>query len=211
MSAATTVLRDGDIIELGNVSWELYSQLRDDPVRARIRMSYLDGELSLMSPSGPHERINRLLERLVWAWCEVHDLPIASFGSTTFRREPQAGLEPDTCFYLEHEPLVRAREDLDLAIDPPPDLAIEVEISSRADQRMKIYASLGVPEVWRTDGDSVSFTILQPDGDYRDVAESRSLPGLSASDLARFLEQRLTTDETTLLRDFRAWAARQPQ
>lgn len=205
MPAQLAQPRDGDVIHLRNVDWSLYTQLRDDPARARIRMTYLDGELSLMSPSGPHERINRLLERLVCAWCEVHNLPIATFGSTTFRRETQqAGLEPDTCFYLEHEALVRSREEIDLAIDPPPDLAIEVDITSSSEPRMTIYAHLGVPEVWRTDGDSLAFHELQPNGEYRPIPVSRALPGLRAVDLQPFLDRRLEVDETTLLKEFRA-------
>lgn len=198
---------DGDTVVLKNVSWELYGQLRDDPRRGRVRMTYLDGELALMSPSGPHERINRLLEQLVGQWCDVQEIARACFGSTTYRREShQAGLEPDTCFYLENEPLVRGREDLDLAIDPPPDLAIEVDIASSSEPRMTIYASLGVPEVWQTDGERLTFWELTPAGHYVERSESRALPGLRAEQLVRFLERRQHVDDTTLLREFAAWA-----
>jgi Uma2 family endonuclease len=201
---------DGDTIVLRNVSWELYETLRDDPERVRIRMSYLDGELSLMSPSGPHERINRLLEQFVGRWCDVHNIPRACFGSTTYRREAQqAGLEPDTCFYIENEPLVRGREELDLTIDPPPDLAIEVDISSTSEPRMSIYAHLGVPEVWRTDGKRITFWKLSSGDHYIETAGSLSLPGLKADQLLPFLQRRQSVDDTTLLREFVEWAQQQ--
>lgn len=202
MSTATR--SDGGSVFLQNVSWELYTQLRDDPERDRVRMTYQQGVLELMSPSGPHERINRILERLIGVWCEVHEIPMASFGSTTYRSERRRlGLEPDSCFYFENEAAVRGHEEIDLTIQPPPDLAIEVDISSSSTRRMSIYAGLGVPEVWRTDGEGLWMFHLDESGEYVEIAESQALARLRPEDLTSFLAKRLELDDTTLGRQFR--------
>jgi Uma2 family endonuclease len=152
----TTAQTDGDYVVLRNVSWELYQALRDDPERDGVRMTYYQGVLELMSPSGPHERLNRTLGGLVETWCEAHEIPYANFGSTTYREEhAKAGLEPDTCYYIQHEAEMRNNEEVDLSRDPPSDLALEVDIKSSTKGRMPIYAELGVPEVWRLTADSL--------------------------------------------------------
>lgn len=206
MAMLTPLRSDGDRITLPNVGWRLYAQLRDDPSRSGVRMTYHRGVLELMSPSGPHERICRLLELLVAEWCVHHRIARATFGSTTYRREDlQSGLEPDACFYIEHEADVRDHEEIDLAIHPPPDLALEVEISRSAAGRLAIYAEMGVPEVWRTDGDVLRMFRLDDQGTYREVRESQALPGLKPDDLCRFLALRTEVDESTLTIQFREW------
>ena len=204
---STAAVRDGERIALRNVSWDLYTQLRDDPERGGIRMTYRRGLLELMSPSGPHERVNRLLESLVAEWCVHHRIPRATFGSTTYRREDRAsGLEPDSCFYFENESLVREMEEIDLDVQPPPELAIEVEISHPAGSvRMEIYADLGVKEVWRTNGTWLRMFRLTADGRYSEVTESVALPPLTPDDLMMFLGRRGEMDETSLTLEFRRW------
>jgi Uma2 family endonuclease len=198
-------VHDGDRILLRNVSWELYTELRDDPERDRVRMTYRHGVLELMSPSSPHERIKRILELLVTCWCRHHRLPLGSFGSTTYRlQEKESGLEPDSCFFIENEEAVRRSEEVDLTIQPPPDLAIEVEISHSAQSRMDIYADLGVPEVWRTNGVRLNMLRLV-DGAYEPIPESMALPGLRPSDLLHFVGMRFELDETSLADAFDAW------
>jgi Uma2 family endonuclease len=191
-------------VYLRNVSWELYTQLRDDPERDHVYMTYFRGGLELMSPSGPHERMKRILEGLVTAWFEERELPYASFGSTTYRRKDrESGLEPDTCFYIEHETQVRDHENVDLERDPPPDLALEVDIRSSSQGRLPIYAQLGVPEVWRTNGEWLTFYQLDETREYREIPVSEALPGLTPELVLRFLQQRYELDELSLLRGFR--------
>lgn len=209
MSTVTATRTDGDRFVLRDVSWERYIDLRDDPTQLRVRMTYFRGVLELMSPSGPHERINRLLEGLLRAWCEAQNIPVAGYGSTTYRREQsEAGLEPDSCFYIEHEAVIRNHEEVDLSIDPPPDLSIEVDIRASSIGRLPIYAALSVPEVWRTNGDWLKIYRLE-EGEYVEVPASVSLPGFSAVQAMKFLARRTEQDETTLIREFRAWAASQ--
>ncbi len=200
--------RDGDCIVLRDISWERYLELRDDPAQMRVRMTFHNGVLELMSPSGPHERINRLLEGLLRAWCEGQNISLASFGSTTYRLEKsKAGLEPDSCYYIEHAAEMRNREEVDLSIDPPPDLAIEVDIRASSLGRLPIYASLGVPEVWRTNGEWLKIYRLE-EAAYVEVPASLSLPGFSSTAVMQFLERR-NEDEISLIREFRTWAAAQ--
>src|SRR5262245_37165437 len=137
-------------LRLSCIPWEAYvvftDQLGDQP----IRVTYDRGEMEVMSPSNRHENRKRLLGRLLEALTEEMEIDIYSSGSMTCRREELArGLEPDECYWIEHEPVVRGRDDIDLDTDPPPDLALEIEISRSALDRMSIYAALRVPEVWR--------------------------------------------------------------
>jgi Uma2 family endonuclease len=204
---STVLARDGERVLLRNVDWRLYTLLRDDPERRNVRMTYYQGVLELLSPSGPHERINRILQQLVTEWCQVHGIEYASFGSTTYRSETLSlGLEPDTCFYFQNEALVRDHEEIDLETDPPPDLAIEVDISTSSQRRLLLYTELGVPEVWRTNGEQLEMLALGRSSKYRKIAGSRALPGLSPADLMRFLARRYELGEAALVREFRAWA-----
>jgi Uma2 family endonuclease len=207
-TALTTAQTNGDRVVLRNVSWELYKELRDDPERDRVRMTYYRGVLELMSPSGPHERMNRTLEDLVQAWCEAHEIRYANFGSTTYREEAaKAGLEPDTCYYIQHEAEMRNNEEVDLTRDPPPDLALEVDFRSSSKGRMPIYAALGVPEVWRLNADSLRMYRLTEAGVYEEIASSLALPGLHPDLLMRFLQRRGEIDTMSLRREFRDAAA----
>jgi Uma2 family endonuclease len=209
MSTTTAARTDGDRFVLRDVSWERYVSLRDDPTQYRVKMTYFRGVLELMSPSGPHETIKRVLEQLIEVWCDVHDIPYKAFGSTTYRREDQAaGLEPDSCYYIQGVDAIGERVDLDLMVDPPPDLAIEVDISSRSSRRLPIYAALGVPEVWRTNGEWLHMYQLVGGG-YLEIEESESLPGLMRCELVDFLRRSNHTHNLQFTREFRVWAASQ--
>lgn len=207
MSTATNPRTDGDRFVMRDVSWERYVDLRDDPTQLRVKMTYFRGVLELMSPPGPHERINRVLERLIDAWCEIHGIPSKAFGSTTYRRQDHAaGLEPDSCYYIQSAELLGAIEELDLTIDPPPDLAIEVDITSSSSGRLPMYAALGVPEVWRTNGEWLRVYHLVGN-EYREASESEALPGLPIGDFMDFIRRRNDTNSLQFIREFRTWAA----
>lgn len=200
---------DGDRIVLRDINWGRYIELRDNPAQRHIRMTFFGGELTLMSPSRVHERLKELLAQFIRVWAEEQGLPLSSAGSTTLRSpEMMAALEPDSAFYLKHAPQMWERDDFDPANDPPPDLAVEIDVSSSSLGRMAIYASLGVPEVWRTDGDMLTVSVLR-DGNYHFSSTSVALPGLSLEVVMSFLNRRTEEDEITLIREFRTWAASQ--
>jgi len=158
-----------------------------------------------MVPSHDHERYRSLLGRLIETLTLELDLPCDAAGSTTWRKQLEdRGLEPDECYYLANAERVSGRK-VDLEVDPPPDLAIEVEISRGAFDRLRIYAALGVPEVWRFDGEALRVEQLQADGTYREVAVSPSLPFLPPEEVVRWLRLADTMGQTPWLRQFREW------
>ena len=113
------------------------------------------------------------------------------------------GLEPDECFDLENEPRVRGKEEIDLAVDPPPDLAVGIELSPATRDRMSIYAALRIPEVWRFDGTRLSVHQLVASGEYVESPLSRYFPKIVIAELLEFIERRTQTDENSLLKSFR--------
>lgn len=159
-----------------------------------------------MTLSHGHERCSSLLGRFVEVTTEELNMPMQSGGSTTFGREElERGLEPDRCYYLENEPLVRDKDEIDLETDPPPDLAIEVDVSRSSLDRMGIYAAIRVPEVWRFDGETLRVFRLNKRGKYAEAARSQHFPFLPLSEVAQFLQRRTEMDETSLVRSFRRW------
>jgi Uma2 family endonuclease len=194
---------------LSSIPWEGYVAIRDGLGERPVRVTYDRGELEIMSPSNRHENRKKLLGRLIEALTEEMGIDIYSSGSMTFQREDLLrGLEPDECYWVENEPNVRGRDDLDLEKDPPPDLALEVEITRSALDRMSIYAALGVPEVWRWDGKTLIAHVRTTRGTYRKSDRSKAFPFLPLSEFAGFLEP-TKLSETQLLRSFRAWVRNQ--
>jgi Uma2 family endonuclease len=197
--AATRVVLEG-------IRWSTYEALLEDLGDHPTHLTFDDGRLEIMSPLKRHEWSKTLIGRLIETLTEELDIPIQSGGSTTFRKQVRKkGLEPDECYWVAHEPQVRGKEDLDLSEDPPPDIAIEIEISRSALDRMGIYAAIGIPEVWRYDGTSLVVEHLQADRVYRPAERSPSFPWLPLAKLAEHLERRKAIDETRWVREFRAW------
>ena len=191
---------------LNGVSWSTYEALLADLEQGGIRLTYDQGRLEIVSPSRQHEHFKRLIGRMIEAMTEELDIPVMSTSSWTLRLElKRRGLEADESYYVANEPKVRRREDLSLDRDPPPDLAIEVEISSPWIEKAAIYADLGVPEVWRYDGRRLSVELLQADGTYAASPTSAAFPFLPIEKLEAFLDRRADTDETTWIRQFRVW------
>ncbi len=196
-------------LRLSAIPWETYVLYSDGLGPRHIRVTYDRGEMEVMTLSSKHERKKTLLARLVEALTEEMNIDIASFGSMTCRRVGlKRGLEADEAYWIENEPCVRGREDIDLDVDPPPDLALEVEVSRSTLNRMAIYAALRVPEVWRWDGKVVRVFLLTARGTYRHSDRSKAFPFLPLQKLAEFLN-RSDLSETQLLRTFRAWVRKQ--
>jgi Uma2 family endonuclease len=187
-----------------NVEWDAYRTISRVLAGRHVRLTYDRGTLELMTISGTHGNCGWLLGRLIAVLSEEHELPIKGFSDMTCSREDLArGLEPDHCFYITNEPLVRQLEDIDLEQDPPPDLGIEVDISRSSQSRMGIYAALKVPEVWRYDGASLVFNRLNAKGQYDVATQSGFFPQIAAAEIAGFLARRTELDETSLVRAFR--------
>jgi len=192
-------------VVMHNTSWRHYVELRDADEYRNTRMTFDRGELELMSPTRLHERLNFLIGHCIIAWLEERQIPFQGCGSTTFRREDlQCGLEPDNCYYIANESTVRERDEVDLSIEPPPDLVVEVDVTSSSIDRIPIYQALGVPEVWRWHNDTLYVLVLNADREYSVVSASRSLCGFPIERMVELLKQRNSADGLTLVREFRA-------
>jgi Uma2 family endonuclease len=143
-------------LRLSDIPWETYVLYGDGLGPRHIRVTYDRGEMEIMTVSGKHEHKKKLLGRLVEALTEEMEIDILSTGSMTCRREDLLrALEPDESYWIANEATMRGRDEYDLEVDPPPDLAVEIEVSRSTLDRMAIYAALRVPEVWCSDGETL--------------------------------------------------------
>jgi Uma2 family endonuclease len=194
---------------LHGISWQTYARLLAELGDHRAsRLAYVQGVLEITMPSDRHETQKKLLERMIEALTEELNLPTKSFGSTTLNRaDLERSAEPDSCYYIQHVSQIEGRQ-VDLATDPPPDLIIEVDISSPSSRRIDIYRQLGVPEIWRYSGGTVQLYRLQ-DGEYVPCDLSPSFPLVSTAVINQFLQQAETQDDTTFIRTWRRWIRQQ--
>ncbi len=193
-------------IVLRNVSWLTYERLLADlGDSSSPRLTYDRGTLEIMGPSEDHEEANRALASLLDVIIEELDIDARTLGSTTFRREDlDRGFEPDSCFYIQNVARVKGKRKIDLTQDPPPDLVIEVDISSSSLDKLAIYAHLGVPETWRFDGETLTIHRLSAGG-YTKSKSSLAFPFLSAARLTQFLKEAGTQKRSRWLRSVRDW------
>ena len=187
---------------LRSISWQTYEMLADNPDRAGRLMTYDQGLLEIMSPSMAHESDKSLLGRLVEMYSLVRGIDLASSASTTFKRpDLKQGFEADESYYIQNEKLVRGKREIDLAFDPPPDLVIEIEMTRSAINKLALLASIGVPEVWRYDGETLWLGRLTDD-DYQPIAASEVLDGFPVGDAVATLKSVGSASETELIRRF---------
>lgn len=193
-------------VVLRNVSWELYEEILESRGDAGApRLAYDRGILEIMSPDFEHEETAISVAQVVQILAEEKEIEIRQLGHATLRREDlERGIEPDACYYVENEPLVRGKKKLDFTVDPPPDLVVEVDITSPSLNKLPIYAALGVPEVWRHDGEQVRILLLRG-GEYVEVAESAALPPLTVEALTRFVREGAGAGYVAWVRGVRSW------
>lgn len=195
---------------LHGVSWETYMALGTDLERAhsKIRINYDNGLMELVMNSREHEKYSRALCGLMDVLGLELEIVVDPGGSTTHTRaDLKKGFEPDECFYIRNEPLMRGKKTLDLTTDPPPDLTFEVEMTRGAIPRMPLFAAIGVPEVWRFDGEQIMVHVLQEDKTYAVSETSLNFPWLPMAAMARFVKMAgdEETDRLQWLRAFRDW------
>jgi Uma2 family endonuclease len=178
-------------IVLHDVSWkefELLLAVRGD--RAGVRMTYLEGELELMSPSQSHEGIKTAIARILEAWAMDQGLTLEGYGSWTLKNAPkERGLEPDECYILGSDPKER------------PDLAIEVIWTSGGIDKLEVYRGLGVEEVWLWRKGEIEVHVLRGER-YHRVEGSLLLPELDLDFMARCIAE--ADSQTAAVRAFLA-------
>jgi Uma2 family endonuclease len=193
-----------------SLDWAAFQQIRQLLAeRTHARFTYDTGTLEITMPLEGHERLSRLIELFIRILVVELGLKMKSMGSTTLgRADLLKSAEPDNGYYLQNYALV-ADHEVDLAVDPPPDLVVEVDITHTDIQKNDLYASLGVPEFWRFNGRQ--WTILRlVEGRYKECDFSPTFPLVTKPDLYRFLTTAIA-DEVTAEIDFRQWVRAQIQ
>jgi len=199
----------GQRVLLSEVSWQEFEAILEDLGEHRAaKVAYDSGTLEIMTPLPEHETNKELVSDLIKALLEELDIEFCSLGSTTFKnQEMNKGIEPDNCFYIQNEVIVRGKNRLDLTVDPPPDLAVEIDLTSRT--HPSIYEALGVPELWRFENGKLQINLLQS-GKYIKCEFSPSLGNLPLTEvIPHYLKQCRTIGRNKTLKAFRAWVREQ--
>lgn len=190
-----------------DVSWNDYEAMLRIVGDRPIRVTYDQGTMEIFMPTFGHDNDAYLLSRLVDTLTEELVVPMEGGRTTTHKREDLGkGAEPDECFWFgDNAHHMSGKRQLDLNGDPAPDLVIEVDVTRTSLDRIKIFAAMGVPEIWRSTSRSLQFLHLQADGTYQPRPTSRNFPTLTVSSVVRFLKEGRTADKTAWIRSFRAF------
>jgi Uma2 family endonuclease len=194
----------GQRLLVRDVTWEEFETIVEELGEHRgARLAYAHGVLEIMAPLPEHEGDKEIISDLIKALLEELDKEFWCLGSTTFKQPTTHGLEPDQCFYIQHEAAVGGKKRLDLRYDPPPDLALEIDLTSRT--HPTIYAALHVPELWRLAHGQLFIYVLQGN-DYVEVPESPTFPQLPLRTvIPEYLARSKIEGRNTTLRAFRRW------
>lgn len=192
-----------------DVSWNFYRAMLREFDERPSRINYDRGTLEAMTLSLEHERYKMVLGMMIGLVAMTFRLRVAHGGSSTLKRiTKQKGLEADQCYWVANEPRVRTKKRIDLRIDPPPDLVIEVDVMHSVVNREKIYAALGVPEMWLLGRDAALAAFALEQGAWQPIERSRAFPFLRVSDLNPFVARIGVEDDITVLADFAEWLRR---
>ncbi|MBD2208082.1 Uma2 family endonuclease [Calothrix sp. FACHB-1219] len=193
-----------------NISWQTFkTMLAEMGVERNSRFAYLNGIVEIMTPLMPHENSNRVIEGFVLVLCEEFGKEVKSTGSLTLTRDDlEKGGEPDSSYYIQNESLVRGKENIDLATDPPPDLVLEVEYSRSKIDKLSLYASMGIPEFWRYNGTVLRVYTLSG-SQYSEVEFSPTFAPVPVKDIPRFIQESKKIGQLAAKSAFRDWVRQQ--
>ena len=200
-------MQRADRVVLYNIGWQQFENLLKDLGDKRAaRIAYDRGTLEIMTPLPEHEHYKEVISDIVKDLGDLLDLDYESLGSTTWKRESRlAGVEPDNCFYFQNEAAIRGKLQFDLNQDPPPDLVLEIDLTSKSLNRFPIYARLGVPEIWCYDSGELKIYQLQ-NGEYQEAQISLVFPNLAVQEIPRLIEQNRSLGRRAIRQAVRAWA-----
>jgi Uma2 family endonuclease len=199
--------------DVPRVSWDSYQAISDALVeQPGVRVIYCEGSLLLMGKSRRHEWLSDCLGHLVMGIAIRLGIACEPAGEATYRRRQEdAGLEGDRTFHLgANAERMRGGLNYDFSSDPPPDLAIEVEVSNPADLAMRAWGKMRVPEIWRFDNEqfACSFWKRRDDGAYEPISRSICLPILEPADVVALLQHAQTLGTVACLAELPAWVDR---
>lgn len=197
----------GKSVLLENVSWQLFETLLVELGDHRTaRLAYDQGMLEVMAPLPEHEYYKEAIGVLVQDLADTLDVDYETLGSTTWKRQDLlAGVEPDNCFYFQNEPIIRGKLDFDLTQAPPPDLVLEIDLTSKSLDRFPIYVRLGVPEIWHYDKGQIKIYHLQSN-EYIEANKSLAFPLVPVQQIIPFITQHRASGKKAMRRAFRDWA-----
>ncbi|MEX2141254.1 MAG: Uma2 family endonuclease [Pirellulales bacterium] len=192
---------------LYGVSWEEYKRFLDALGDFNLRHTYCEGTLEMMSPRKDHDWTKTMIGRMIEYMALSFDIPIQSVGSMTLTSdEVEKGLQPDEAYYVAHEWKVRGKDTYEPDVDPPPDLAIEVDVTNTCVPRLPTFARLHIPEIWRHDNDAVRFYRRVKSGrrrgKYQEIRKSVAFPFVEPADINEVLAKKGVLDENALVRAF---------
>ncbi|MGK7878782.1 MAG: Uma2 family endonuclease [Crocosphaera sp.] len=199
----------GQRIFLKDVTWDEFEQILEELGEHRgSKIAYHYHTLEIMTPLPEHESNKEIIGDLIKTLLEELDIEVYPLGSTTFKNKlMQQGIEPDNCFYIENEAIIRGKDRLDLTVDPPPDLALEIDVTSRTHR--EIYALLGVPELWRFEKGKLQINILE-NGNYKESEFSPHFPNLPLKKfLPYYLQKVKKSGRNKTIKEFRRWVNEQ--
>lgn len=196
----------GSTLTLRNVPWTEYEALLEAVGEARgLRFFYDEGTLQIMTLSSEHENYAELIKRLVDRLSAKLRIEILFFGASTMKRQDRnKGTEPDGCFYVQTAVAIGRKIQIDFNVDPPPDIVIEIDVHHDSLSKFPLYASLGVPEIWRYDGRALTMYRLERE-QYVSVPSSAALPVLEARTLTDFLNLSSQKNQHQILLAFEQW------
>ena len=199
------IVPPGHQLLLKDISWQMFEKILEELGETRAaRVSYSKGMLEIMTPLAEHEDDKVIIGDLLKALLEELGIEFRSLGSTTFKNEAMAqAVEADDCFYIQNEVVIRGKKRIDLSVDPPPDLAIEVDITSRT--KFNNYEALRVPELWRYNGRKLQINVLQ-EGKYLESDTSYNFPNLPIGEVIhQYVEQSRIIGRNSTMKTFRNW------
>ncbi|MBE9192449.1 Uma2 family endonuclease [Gloeocapsopsis crepidinum LEGE 06123] len=198
-------VKPGQRVLLRNISWNEFEQIVDELGSRASRLAYYKGMLEIMIPLAEDEDGKILISNLVEILLEELDIEFRNLGSTTFKRRDMAsGVEPDACFYIQHEAAIRGKSKIDANVDPPPDLAIEIDITSASEIKKSSYEALGVPELWIYDGRSLQIYVLQQQ--YVATQQSQIFPNLPIVEfIPQYIAHSKVQGRNAAIKAFRTW------
>ncbi|MCL1474750.1 Uma2 family endonuclease [Argonema antarcticum] len=207
------IVPPGNTVQMENVSWEMFENiLQSMGEGSAVRLAYYNETVEIKMPLLGHEDDKEIISDLVKALLEELNIDFRSVGSTTFKRENmQSGVEPDQCFYIQNEAAIRGKREIDLTVDPPPDLALEIDNTSDSRVPFNSYQALGVTELWRYDGRELKINLLQ-DKKYVESNTSPNFPELPITEIiTQYVKQSQTAGRSPTMKAFRAWVREQLQ
>jgi Uma2 family endonuclease len=204
-----SVKNRADRVVLYDISWQQFENILQNLGESRAAtIAYDLGTLEIMTPLPEHEYYKEVISDSVKDIADTLDLDYESYGSTTWKyKSRMAGLESDNCFYFQNESLVRGRLELDLNQYPPPDLALEIDLTSKSLNRFSIYARLGVPEIWCYDSGGLKIYLLE-NGEYLESKNSLVFPNLPVQELPKLIEESRSQGRRSIRKSVKNWVTK---